>query len=136
VCREPSIETRRSRIEQIATTRSGRQYADDEGRIVESEAFVVDLLTDLRHFCDGRGLDFERLDRAAEQHHAAEAHGCTPRQPETDPGGIDTEACAVCGRPFIDGETVIQVVEDRHPTYDREVVLQACHGPCWMKDRT
>jgi hypothetical protein len=35
------------------------------GNPAEREDTVAELLTDLRHFCDGRGLDFAHLDRAA-----------------------------------------------------------------------
>ena len=33
---------------------------------------IVDLLADLRHLCDGLGLDFGDLDRLAYQHYAVE----------------------------------------------------------------
>ncbi len=38
--------------------------------------------------------------------------------------------CVLCGKPLRDGETVVMVVEDRHPTYDREVVLDTYHQAC------
>ncbi len=38
--------------------------------------------------------------------------------------------CGICQEPFADGETVVQVVEDRHPTYDKEVVLHTYHKAC------
>ena len=41
------------------------------------------------------------------------------------------DGCAICSQPFSDSETVIQVVEDKHPTYDREVILATCHERCW-----
>ena len=38
--------------------------------------------------------------------------------------------CGLCGARL--GEArVVQVVEDRHPTYDRELVLETCHRECW-----
>lgn len=48
-----------------------REKADDV------EADVVDLLVDLRHYCDAVGLDFGRLNRTARHHHEAEVgqHG-------------------------------------------------------------
>lgn len=45
--------------------------------------------------------------------------------PEDDDG-----ACDLCGEPFADGERVIQVVEDKHPTYDKEIVLNTYHARC------
>jgi hypothetical protein len=33
---------------------------------------AVDLLANLRHFCDVEGLDFAELDRAAYRHYSAE----------------------------------------------------------------
>lgn len=42
------------------------EKADDVG------ADVVDLLVDLRHYCDAEGLDFGRLNRAARNHHEEE----------------------------------------------------------------
>ena len=41
------------------------------------------------------------------------------------------QVCELCGQPLEDGETVIQVVRDRHPTYDREIVLATFHEKCW-----
>ena len=40
------------------------------------------------------------------------------------------DICQICGEPFTDGETVTQVVQDRYPTYDREIVLQTYHKSC------
>ena len=34
------------------------------------------------------------------------------------------DVCGLCQEPLADGETVLQIVEDRHPTYDKEIVLQ------------
>ncbi|MFW6119033.1 MAG: hypothetical protein ACOC7S_01710 [Planctomycetota bacterium] len=42
-----------------------------------------------------------------------------------------TSVCPTCRNGFGEEETVIQVVEDRHPTYDREVVLATYHRRCW-----
>lgn len=36
---------------------------------------VVDLLADLRHFCDARGLDFAELDMSAYSHYIKEPKG-------------------------------------------------------------
>lgn len=47
----------------------------------------------------------------------------------------DEWTCELCGQPLQDGETVIQIVRDRHPTYDREIVLQTFDKKCW-KART
>lgn len=54
----------------------------------------------------------------------------TNRTPEEVSTAGDGGACDLCGEPFADGETVVQVVEDRHPTYDKEVVLHTCHVRC------
>ena len=39
--------------------------------------------------------------------------------------------CDLCGRALPDDKTVVQVVEDRHPTYDSEIVLSTFHPDCW-----
>jgi len=36
------------------------------------EDAITDLLTDMRHLCEAGGLDFERCDRVAAMHFAAE----------------------------------------------------------------
>ena len=69
---EITIRDRRRRIEQIASTPFGEQYTDGSGQIVEAEALVIDVLADLRHFCDGRGLDFGMLDKTAYDHYCTE----------------------------------------------------------------
>ena len=43
---------------------------------------------------------------------------------------ISRGCCAICSQPFSDGETVVQVVEDKHPTYDKEIVLRSYHKSC------
>lgn len=50
-------------------------YAGEKADDVEAD--VVDLLADLRHYCDAVGLDFGRLNRTARHHHEAEVgqHG-------------------------------------------------------------
>ena len=40
------------------------------------------------------------------------------------------DVCELCGEPFTDGEIVTQIVQDRYPTYDKEVVLQTYHKSC------
>lgn len=44
-------------------------YAGEKANDVEAD--VVDLLVDLRHYCDAVGLDFGRLNRTARHHHEA-----------------------------------------------------------------
>ncbi len=44
---------------------------------------------------------------------------------------IGADTCPACGKGFSDGETVIQVVQDRHPCYDKEIVLSTYHEQCW-----
>jgi len=43
---------------------------------------------------------------------------------------VGGEVCGLCQEPLADGETVVQVVEDRHPTYDKEIVLHTYHKAC------
>jgi len=38
----------------------------------EREFAVIDILTDLRHFCASSGLDFDNLDRIASGHYSEE----------------------------------------------------------------
>lgn len=51
--------------------------------------------------------------------------GADQRQTET------AAACESCGGRLKDGTPVIQIVEDRYPTYDREIVLSTFHEECW-----
>ncbi len=41
------------------------------------------------------------------------------------------DLCELCYEPLEDGETVLQLVQDRHPTYDREIVLSTFHKECF-----
>ena len=50
---------------------------------------------------------------------------CEPMPDEDNP-----DVCSMCHEPFRDGDCVIQVVEDVHPTYDREIVLHTYHNAC------
>ena len=70
--KEITIKDRCRQIEEIASTPSGEQHADLSGQIVNAEALVIDVLANLRHFCDSRDLDFGKLDRAAYDHYCAE----------------------------------------------------------------
>ncbi len=45
-------------------------------------------------------------------------------------------SCDLCGEALTDGDTVVQVVEDRHPTYDREIVLKTYHEHCSQSSET
>ena len=38
----------------------------------DPQSDVIDFLTDLRHYCDARGLDFVRLNNIAREHHEYE----------------------------------------------------------------
>lgn len=38
----------------------------------EGDAAVIDLLADLRHFCEARGMDFDDLNRIAGNHYTDE----------------------------------------------------------------
>lgn len=44
----------------------------DYGFKTEGDAAVIDLLTDLRHFCDARGYDLGNCDRIAHDHYLVE----------------------------------------------------------------
>jgi hypothetical protein len=41
--------------------------------------------------------------------------------------------CSICGKPLRTGQPVIQIVEDVHPSYDREIVTArtAAAGFIW-----
>ena len=41
------------------------------------------------------------------------------------------DLCELCHEPLEDGETVLQLVQDRYPTYDREIVLNTFHKQCY-----
>ncbi len=40
------------------------------------------------------------------------------------------DVCGLCQQPLSDGEAVVQLVEDRYPTYDKEIVLHTYHKSC------
>jgi len=48
----------------------------------------------------------------------------------------ETAVCGLCRQAFSDGETVVQVVEDRHPNYDKEIVLHTYHKSCCANRET
>ena len=48
----------------------------------------------------------------------------------------DSESCPICQKPFVDGDAVVQVVEDRFPTYDKEIVLHTYHRACFRVGET
>ena len=45
--------------------------------------------------------------------------------------GGGSDLCLICQEPLVDGDTVVQVVEDRYPTYDRQIVLHTYHRSCF-----
>jgi len=47
------------------------------GEFHDLEANIVDILADIRHLCEAKGMDFERLDRTARSNYEAES----PRGP-------------------------------------------------------
>ena len=69
---EITIQDRCEQIEQIASTQFGEQYTDPGGQLVDADCLVIDLLANLRHFCDSCDLDFGKLDRVAYRHYSAE----------------------------------------------------------------
>jgi hypothetical protein len=42
----------------------------------------------------------------------------------------NADICHICQRPFSEGETVVQAMEDRHPTCHKEIVRRAYHRSC------
>ena len=70
--KEITIKDRCRQIEEIASTQFGEQYAHASGQIVDADALVIDVLANLRHFCDSRHLDFGKLDRTAYDHYLIE----------------------------------------------------------------
>ena len=58
-----------SRIEQVSPYDEG---LDAHGNMVSPAEFMTDLLTDIRHYCDARGVDFAACDRAAYSHYVNE----------------------------------------------------------------
>ncbi len=50
--------------------------------------------------------------------------------------GVGPGFCPICRKPFQDGDVVVQVVEDRFPDYDREVVLHTYHRVCFHAGET
>ena len=61
-----------SRIEQVSPYDEG---LDAQGNMVSPSEFMTDLLTDIRHYCDARDVDFAACDRSAYGHYVAERHG-------------------------------------------------------------
>ena len=59
------------RIEQVSPYEEG---LDADGHMVCPSEFITDLLTDIRHYCDARSVDFAVCDRSAYRHYAAERH--------------------------------------------------------------
>ena len=57
------------RIERVSPYDEG---LDAEGKMVCPSDFITDLLTDVRHYCDARGVDFAACDRSAYRHYANE----------------------------------------------------------------
>jgi hypothetical protein len=49
---------------------------------------------------------------------------------------VAADVCRLCLRPLADGEAVVQVVEDRFPAYDREIVLHTYHRACFHAAET
>ena len=64
------------RVEQVSPYDEG---LDAEGNMVCPSDFITDLLTDIRHYCDARGVDFAACDRSAYRHYVNERReGITP----------------------------------------------------------
>lgn len=78
---DPLDPTNNERAAKVAEKVKG--YAGEKAEDVEAD--VVDLLVDLRHYCDAVGLDFGRLNRTARHHHEAEVgqHGLAKKTWDT-----------------------------------------------------
>lgn len=61
--------TTRSRIASASAALLGAEASADE-----KDVAVIDLLTNLRHYCDHHRFDFAKLDRLAYQHYIAEVN--------------------------------------------------------------
>jgi hypothetical protein len=59
------------RIEHVSPYDEG---LDAEDNIVSPSDFITDLLTDIRHYCDARGVEFAASDRSAYRHYVNERH--------------------------------------------------------------
>jgi len=57
------------RIEQVSPYDEG---LDAEGNMACPSDFITDLLTDIRHYCDARGVDFAACDQSAYRHYVNE----------------------------------------------------------------
>jgi hypothetical protein len=57
------------RIEKVSPYDEG---LDAEGNMACPSDFVTDLLTDIRHYCDARGVDFAACDQSAYRHYVNE----------------------------------------------------------------
>lgn len=67
MCNRTYIEAARSALARAAWTRGQAPAYDEEA--------VIDLLTDLRHWCRTAGIDFSHCDHFAWAHHHAEIRG-------------------------------------------------------------
>ena len=58
-----------------------------------------------------------------------------PQMPEDDDSR--STRCLICQKLFVDGDVVLQVVEDRYPTFDRsDIVLHTYHRSCFKAGET
>ena len=60
------------------------------------EADITDLMTDLRHFCAGSGLDFDRMAESSRRHYEAERKEEPSRRRRRKPNA--EPKCPHCGR--------------------------------------
>lgn len=67
----PDTQTRAEAVEEAIHTHQGYKRGDASC----PEEDVIDLLADLRHYCDREGLCLGDLDRMAHQHYLAERFG-------------------------------------------------------------
>lgn len=52
-----------------------RQTINAHYDVFDNAASVIDLLADIRHFCNAKRLEFHTLERIAHSHYAAEHQG-------------------------------------------------------------
>lgn len=77
------------RIEKVSPYDEG---LDAEDNMVSPSDFITDLLTDIRHYCDARSIDFAACDQSAYRHYVNERREGSPPSRTAQPAdktGID-----------------------------------------------
>ena len=89
---EPGNAHRAKRAEQIV-----RHYSRVPGYRGQADfqADITDLMTDLRHFCAGSGLDFDKMVERSKRHYTAERKEGSSKRRRKKPG--KEPRCPRCG---------------------------------------